>query len=156
MKKKSEPKAGEHGPVYNVTGAGLAGFRKALNPDRQAYGAAVEVAVLAMQRREMLRESTEPEARPMCASGVYDEHPGDAIRRQQQAALRSCPSRIAGLSPDKLTIEYWAVIRALRGPDYIPSWERPIEAPADFDPDRALARGYEPAAPIEREELVAA
>jgi hypothetical protein len=54
-------KANEHGPRYDVTGAGLARWRKATRSglasitlaERRAYGAAVEDTVLAMYAAAM-------------------------------------------------------------------------------------------------------
>jgi len=132
MTRKSEIPEGQFGPVYNVTGQGLAGYRKALNPsreERQEYGAAVEAAVIAMQRRELIREACEPEQRPNCTSGTWDEYPAEAIRRQQQTALLSCPARErAARTPHEWEVAY---VNAMpRG--FIPSWEHPVdEAPAE-------------------------
>jgi hypothetical protein len=59
-RKANDCPEGQHGPVYNVMGAGLAGYRKAAakgglaamaRDERQAYGATVEATILEMQRR---------------------------------------------------------------------------------------------------------
>jgi hypothetical protein len=140
-RKSNDMPAGQHGVPYNVAGPGLAIFRKALNPDRQAYGAAVEAAVIAMQRREMLREACEPEQRPNCASGSWDEYPGDAVRRQQQSALLSCPARErAARSANDWEMMYCEHMRAQCGAEWIAPWQRPIEGPVE---------------PVEREQVAA-
>lgn len=92
----------QFGPTYNVEGAGLKGFRRAARKglsaltceERQAYGTAVEAAVLAKQRAEFLRAAGEPEKRPNCASGTWLSDGADisrAVRNQQNRALLACP-----------------------------------------------------------------
>jgi hypothetical protein len=67
---------------------GLDKYRRAANPDRQAYGRAVMAAVRALQRRELARET--PSHACPCASGSW-ESDGHAIlaavRRQNRARL---------------------------------------------------------------------
>jgi hypothetical protein len=94
---------GQYGPVYNVTGAGLAGYRKAAQDGlagldreaRQQYGAMVGEAVLAMQHNEAQR-AIGPEQRSSCASGTWHSDGAaihDAIRGQQHRALMSWPAK---------------------------------------------------------------
>ena len=90
---------GQFGPVYNI--AGLEKHRRAARDGlaamsaeaRRAYGAAVEDAVKAAQRRHLLG-ALEAERRPNCASGSWDTFPGDAVRRQQAAALAAYPDKV--------------------------------------------------------------
>jgi hypothetical protein len=56
--------------------SGLDKYRRAADPDRQAYGRAVMAAVRALQRRELAREAP-PHPCP-CASGTW-ESDGQAI-----------------------------------------------------------------------------
>jgi hypothetical protein len=134
---------GQHGEVYNVSGPGLAAYRKA-GTISQEYGAAVELAVLAMQRREFIRESCETAIQPSCASGTWDEYPADAIRRQQQTALLSCGARErAARSANDWEMLYCEHMRAQSGQEWIAPWQRPIEGPV------------EPVEPVEREQVAA-
>lgn len=91
------------GPDYDVTGPGLATFRRkarkglaALSRDeRQAYGAAVEAAVLASQRAHLRRPDVAE--RPNCASGTYHtdgESISKAVRAQQRAAAVRDAARV--------------------------------------------------------------
>ena len=125
---------GQHGNPYDVTGAGLARWRKATKSglasitlaERRAYGQAVEDAVLAMQRRQFIREACEAETRPNCASGSWDEHPGDAVRRQQAAALAACPGRErAARTPHEWECAYCEHMRQQCGADWVAPWQRP-------------------------------
>jgi hypothetical protein len=128
MKKKSEPKAGEHGPVYNIN-AGTA-FRRREGPlsswareDRQAYGAAIELAVLTAQAAALRREVTEQ--RPNCASRSWANSPGEVgavVRQQQAAALAACPSQVRR----SRTVQEWESLYINAMPKgFVPSWERP-------------------------------
>ena len=92
------------GPTYNIEGASLKKFRRAARDglatlshvERQAYGAAVEAAVLAKQHSEGKRAS-EPEHRPNCASGTWHTDGTaihKAVRTQQNRALLACPGKI--------------------------------------------------------------
>jgi hypothetical protein len=128
MKRKAQDCPEEqHGPVYNVTGAGLASYRKASTRSRE-HGAAVELAVIAMQRRELIREACEPETRPNCASGCWDEYPAEAIRRQQQSALLGCGAKErAARSDTDLEMMYCEHMRAQCGQEWIAPWQRPVE-----------------------------
>ena len=90
----------EFGPEYNIDSAALKKFRRMRRSsmsraDRQAYGAAVEAAVLSAQRAA-LRRAAPSIPRPNCASGTT-HNTGEAIdralREQQRAALLACPSQ---------------------------------------------------------------
>jgi hypothetical protein len=122
----------QFGPAYNVTGNGLAKYRKQAKAglaalsrnERHAYGQAVEDAILAMQRREFLRNAVEPEQRCHCASGTWHsdgEAIGQAVRDQQNRALLSWPARCrAGRTPHD-----WQTMYAEAMPKgFVPSWER--------------------------------
>lgn len=91
-------------PEYTITSPTLQKFRfkardglSALSrSDVQAYGEAVEKAVLSA-RRSALNTNTKCEPRPCCASGTWHSEGEDihhAIRQQQRTALLSCPSQI--------------------------------------------------------------
>jgi hypothetical protein len=131
MKRKSNDcPADQHGPVYAVSGVGLTSHRKAARDGlsalardaRQAYGAAVEAAVITMQRRELIREACEPEARPSCASGSWDEYSAEAIRRQQAAALLAWPARERA----QRSAQAWETLYVEARPrGFVPSWDRP-------------------------------
>ncbi|MBN9051562.1 MAG: hypothetical protein J0H78_19050 [Rhizobiales bacterium] len=123
----------EHGPEYNVTSPALVRFRKLANgrtltrEERQAYGAAVEAAVLAAQRRQ-LRSAAEPEHRPNCASRSWPNKPGEVgevIRRQQRAALARCAEQERrARTPDQWEKMY----REAMPEGFVPSWEREAAA----------------------------
>lgn len=92
----------EHGPTYNVTSPALAkhrarareGLSAMMWEQRQAYGSAVEAAVLAAQRREAMRACV-PGKRCGCASGTWYSDGADisaAIREQHRRALAACAS----------------------------------------------------------------
>lgn len=93
------------GPDYNVDGAGLKAFRRAARKglsalsrdERQAYGAAVEAAVLTQQRAAFLRAAGVTDHNAPCASGTWASD-GAAIhahmRRKQRAAILAAPSQI--------------------------------------------------------------
>ena len=149
-RKANDCPSGQFGPVYNVTGAGLAGYRKAARDGlatmprekRQAYGATVETAILDLQRRQFIRESAEAEQRPNCASQSWANSPGavgEAVRRQQAAALAACPARVrAARTAHEWEAAYVDHMRAQCGAGFIPPWERPetvevlvSEAPAE-------------------------
>jgi hypothetical protein len=93
----------EHGPTYNVASPALAQHRRLAHKglaaltfeERRAYGAAVEAAILAMQRREAMRACV-PGKRSNCASGTWYSDGADisaAIREQQRRALAACASQ---------------------------------------------------------------
>ena len=102
--KHHECPEGQFGPVYDITGNGLAKHRKLARnglgqmsrAERQAYGEAVEAAVLASQRRALAREVTLP--RSGSASGTF-HNDGAAIHKavlnqQRQPPLAThCHSR---------------------------------------------------------------
>lgn len=119
---------GQFGPIYTINCA--AKFRKrdgALRDwsfeERQAYGAAVEAAILAAQASALRRTVVEP--RPNCASGTWintnDGAIGAAIRAKHNAALLNCPgNERRARSPDE-----WASMYAEAMPEgFVPSWER--------------------------------
>ena len=93
----------DEGPEYNIDSAALKKFRHRARKglatlsrvDRQAYGAAIEAAVLSAQRMA-LRRAAPSMPRPNCASGTL-HNTGEAIikaiREQQRAALLACPSQ---------------------------------------------------------------
>jgi hypothetical protein len=94
----------QFGPEYNIESASLkkhrakarAGLSSLSRAERQAYGAAVEAAVLASQRAA-LRRAGESMPRPNCASGTAHSDGAaiiKAIREQQHNALLACPSKI--------------------------------------------------------------
>jgi hypothetical protein len=116
------------GPVYNIEAAPLqksraqvrvAGSLAALPiEDRHAYGEAVEKAILAKQRSELMSAAyAEAAPRPRCASGAIHNDGAKisaALRAQQRAKLQACKSRIAGLKDWELKREYEAAISAKR------------------------------------------
>lgn len=88
------------GPDYNITSAQLEKFRRLARQapltreQREAYGQAVEDAVLASQRAALSR-ATPSIPRPNCASGTYHssgEEIEKAIRQQQRNALLAYPA----------------------------------------------------------------
>jgi hypothetical protein len=90
----------DYGPEYNIDSAALKKFRRKRlssmsRSERQAYGAAVEAAVLSAQR-VALRRAAPSAPRPNCASGTT-HNTGEAIikaiREQHRAALLACPSQ---------------------------------------------------------------
>ena len=94
----------EHGPTYNVASPALAKHRRLAHNgcksltwvQRQAFGAAVEAAVLAMQRREAMR-ALPAMPRPNCASGTWHNDGAaihEAVREQQRRALAACASQV--------------------------------------------------------------
>lgn len=108
------------GPEYNVNGLALAKHRRMAcegvtslsHEQRQEYGAAVERAVKAAQRAEIMR-ALPAAKRPNCASGSWDEFPGEAVRRQQHAALLACPAQIRkARTPEQWQAMYAAAMAA--------------------------------------------
>jgi hypothetical protein len=100
--KTSIPEPGQFGPVYNLDSAALKKFRRAGSLDgtlkqfRQAYGAAVEQAVLASQRAALNRAAPSL-PRPNCASGTWlsdGREISKAVRAQHRASLAACPSQV--------------------------------------------------------------
>lgn len=94
----------QFGPDYNVASPVLAKHRQLARDglaamtweQRQAYGSAVEAAVLAAQRREAMRACV-PGKRCGCASGTWYSEGADiheAMREQQRRALAACGSQI--------------------------------------------------------------
>ncbi len=120
----------EHGLIYNIAGNDLAKHRKQAREglaalsreERQAYGAAVEAAVLAAQRREAMR-ACEAKHRPNCASGSWANMPGEvgeATRRQQRASLAAYASQVRrARTPHEWESMYWDAMPE----GFIPSWE---------------------------------
>jgi hypothetical protein len=93
----------QFGPEYNVASPVLAKHRQLARDglaamtweQRQAYGSAVEAAVLAAQRREAMRACV-PGKRCGCASGTWYSDGADisaAIREQHRRALAACGSQ---------------------------------------------------------------
>ena len=152
------------GPVYNVTSPALVRFRRLANgetltrEERQAYGAAVEAAVLAAQRRQ-LRTAGEPGRRPNCASRSWANRPGEvgeAVREQQRRALAACAERIRRAR----TPEQWErMYREAMPEGFVPSWEREAAAEreamaeAQAIAERVMAGGPIFPAPIAEEAL---
>ncbi len=130
------------GPEYNVASPALAKHRRLARnglqamtyEQRQAYGAAVERAVLAAQRRELLGANAEPECRPV----------GDisaAIRAQQSRALLSCPGKVRRA---RTPHEWETMYREAMPEGFVPSWERAAaaeEAEAQAIAERVMAGG---------------
>jgi hypothetical protein len=96
----------EHeGPEYpRQLGATVAAFRRKTKrglrdlsaDERQAYGAAVEQAILKLQRTEFMRASVVAMPQPHCASGTWHttgEEIAAAIRQRQRNALLNCPAQ---------------------------------------------------------------
>jgi hypothetical protein len=93
-------------PPYDVTSATLAKYRwlarKGLaaltKEERRSYGKAVEQAILAKQRSELLASLGRPaNPKPRCASGTPFSDGAEiheAIKQQQRGALLSAPSQI--------------------------------------------------------------
>jgi hypothetical protein len=92
------------GPAYNIDSAALKKFRREARDgltslsrdDRQAYAAAIVVAVLAAQR-STLRGAAYSMPAPRCASGTTHTTGKaivKAIRQRQRAALLACPDQI--------------------------------------------------------------
>lgn len=119
------------GPDYTISspalvkhrrkaGEGLASLPRA---ERQAYGAAVEAAVLAAQRRQ-LATAGEVMPRPRCASGTWHNDGAaihDAVRDQQRRSLLACASQIRRAR----TPEQWErMYREAMPEGFVPSWER--------------------------------
>jgi hypothetical protein len=80
---------------------GAARYRKIARSDltaeqKAAYSDAIRKAILAQQRRDIIREV--PDIRPSCASGTWhnmaDGSVGKAIRSQQREALLRAPDSI--------------------------------------------------------------
>ena len=152
---KSECPKGQFGPIYNVSGLerwrrlARDGLKTMTADDRAAYGQAVEDRIKAMQLAALRREVSLP--RPCCAGGTWintnNGAIGAAIRAKQNAALLSARSRIADLEPYQLEAEYLATIRALRGEDYAPSWQREdLEAQCAANPEAVANELLEKAA----------
>jgi hypothetical protein len=91
-------------PEYTVTSAALQKFRSSARKGlknwdryyRQAYGAAVEQAVLAAQRSHSSRTGAY-EPRPTCASGTWHTTGAKieaAIRSQHNASLLAYPAKV--------------------------------------------------------------
>jgi hypothetical protein len=92
-------------PEYPTLGAAVAkwrwrareGLQSLTVPERHAYGETVERAILALQRRELLRGLTPTTPKCHCASGTAHntgEAIHNAIREQQLSALLAAPSQI--------------------------------------------------------------
>jgi hypothetical protein len=117
----------QFGPIYNIN-AGAAFRRREgalaswAREDRQAYGAAIEAAVLASQAAALRREVTEQ--RPNCASRSWANAPGEVgevVRRQHAAALAACPSQVRR----SRTPQEWESLYVDAMPKgFVPSWER--------------------------------
>jgi hypothetical protein len=91
------------GPEYDIDSAALKKYRRMSKDglhqltweERRAYGEAVEKAVLAKQR-SFLKSHTEPECKPLCASGTYHSEGEDihkAMQAKHRAALAAAPAR---------------------------------------------------------------
>jgi hypothetical protein len=91
------------GPSYPLLGATVEKYRrrakqglaKLSREDRIAYGDAVHAAILALQRRELLRVLP-PANRCNCASRTWyttGDEIHEAIKRQQLNALLACPAK---------------------------------------------------------------
>jgi len=93
-------------PEYTVTSAALQKFRSSARNSkglknwdrfyRQAYGAAVEQAVLAAQQSH-LRGASTPDGRCRCASGTWHTTGAKidaAIRSQHNASLLAYPAKV--------------------------------------------------------------
>lgn len=96
--------------------------------DRQAYGAAIEAAVLKSQAAALRRAVSLPV--PACASSSWANAPGevgDVVRRQQAAALVAYPAKArAARTPYEWEIMYAAAMPAAAMPaGFIPSWKQP-------------------------------
>jgi hypothetical protein len=115
MKRNQECPKGQFGPIYDVAGNSLAKHRRlarnglsSMTPEqRQAYGAAVEAAVLAAQRQALAREVSLP--KPQAASGTCHNDGAaihKAVRNQQRAALLACP----GVERRARTPQQWAAM----------------------------------------------
>lgn len=93
-------------PPYVVTSAALSKYRwlarqglaALTKEERRAYGSAVEQAILAKQRSELLASLGRPaNPKPRCASGTGFSNGADiheAIKQQQRHALFAAPSQI--------------------------------------------------------------
>ena len=97
--------AGASGPDYPALGATVAkwrsrareGLQSLAREERQAYGAAVERAILALQRAEANRGLPPISPKVRCASGTphnTGEAIHNAIREQQARALATYPSYV--------------------------------------------------------------
>lgn len=130
------------GPEYNVASPALAKHRRLARngvasmtyEQRQAYGAAVERAVLAAQRRELLGANAEPECRSVGDIGA-------ARRAQQSRALLSWPGKVRRARTD----DQWRTMYCEAMPKgFVPSWEREAaaeEAEAQAIAERVMAGG---------------
>ena len=93
-------------PYYDVTSARLGKYRwlardglaKLTKEERRAYGEAVEQAILAKQRSELLASiGTPANPKPRCVSGTPFADGAaihEAIKQQQRNALLAAPSQI--------------------------------------------------------------
>jgi hypothetical protein len=92
-------------PEYPTLGAAVAkwrwrareGLQSLTLAERHAYGEAVERAILALQRSQLLRGLTPSTPKCHCASGTAHntgEAIHNAIREQQLSALLAAPSQI--------------------------------------------------------------
>jgi hypothetical protein len=125
----------QFGPDYDLESAALKNFRRMARKglshlsaeDRRAYGAAVEVAVLARQRA-FLKSHTVPEPRPVCASGTWyttGEEIHAAIRRQHRAALAAAPGvERRARTPDQWRSMYAAAMAEKRGRTTTPKFRK--------------------------------
>lgn len=96
----------DSGPSYDVTSVALARYRwwareglaTLTKDERRVYGEAVERAILAKQRSELLASLGKPaNPKPRCASGTLFPNGADiheATKQQQRNALRAAPSQI--------------------------------------------------------------
>jgi hypothetical protein len=109
---------GQFGPEYTITSSALQKFRsrarKGLRTwdrdQRQAYGAAVEQAVLSALRSQCKRHGEVMPA-PRCASGTWHttgEEIEAAIRSRQNAALLAYPAKVRR----ERTPEQWQALYA--------------------------------------------
>jgi len=108
----------DHNPLYPRTlGPTVAKFRTLTRDglrtltwdDRQAYGAAVEKAILALQRSGARVGLNPLNPRCRCASGTWHSEGGDiheAVRKTQHNALLACPGAIRR----KRTPNEWATM----------------------------------------------
>lgn len=105
------------GKPYPNLGPTVAKHRRAANYSRQEHGAAVEIAIRALQRSELRRAA--PSISPSCASGTWYSDGADihrAIRAQQAAALARAPgSARRARTPEEWQKLYDEAMKAKRG-----------------------------------------
>jgi hypothetical protein len=128
-------------PAYDIDSAQLKKARKVASDGslmkwpkqyRQAYGAAVEAAVLAKQR-SMLKRHGEVMPAATCASGTWHttgEAIHKAVQQQQRAALAAYPAkvrrdRLPRWNPETGRHEHkWLEMYKAAMPEgFVPSWE---------------------------------